>query len=70
MKVNTMLNKIQSYLILCLMITVPILPACNPIVYMPVEPAYDKYGKLRTDGHYVKDSYLAKLDEDLKACSK
>ena len=47
-----------------------ILPACSPVIYMPVEPAYDQAGTLRTDGHYVKDAYLAKLNADLKACAK
>jgi len=37
---------------------------------MPVEPAYDKDGKLRTDGHFVTDDYLRKLNQDLKECSK
>jgi hypothetical protein len=37
---------------------------------MPVEPAYDATGQLRTDGHYVKDSYLLKLSHDLEACGK
>ena len=44
--------------------------SCLRPVYMPVEDAYDKQGKLRTDGHYVKDDYLRKLDDDIKACGK
>ena len=47
-----------------------LLSGCRPVVYMPVEPAYDATGQLRTDGHYVKDSYLLKLSHDLEACGK
>lgn len=58
--------------LICLTLCCPLLalPACSQVVYMPVEPAYDKEGKLRTDGYFVKTSYLVKLNEDLKACSK
>lgn len=63
MRDKTLTCWILSFLLLTL-------PACSPVIYMPVEPAYDKEGKLRTDGYFVKDSYLAKLNQDLKACSK
>ena len=63
-----MQGKMRIYWILWFLLLT--LPACSPVIYMPVEPAYDKEGKLRTDGHYVKDSYLTKLSQDLKACSK
>lgn len=47
-----------------------LLVGCPRPIYMPVEPAYDAHGKLRTDGHYVKDSYLRKLQKDLEDCTK
>ncbi len=60
-------GKTAVCLILCCAIS---LSGCVTRVYMPVEPAYDQHGTLRTDGHYVMDSYLAQLNDDLKACSK
>ena len=53
--------------ILCYLL---LLAGCSPVIYMPVEPAYDAAGQVRSDGHFVKDSYLAKLNADLKACAK
>ena len=60
-----MRNRIATCSILCCLLS-----SCAPIIYMPVEPAYDQAGKVRTDGHYVKDAYLAQLNADLKACAK
>lgn len=54
-----------SWILCCLL-----LQGCSPVIYMPVEPAYDVHGQVRSDGHFVKDAYLAKLNADLKACAK
>lgn len=56
---------IATYSILCCLLS-----SCAPAIYMPVEPAYDQEGRLRTDGHFVKTGYLVQLNADLKACSK
>ena len=61
-------KKIPIFLILCS--GLPLLVGCPKPIYMPVEPAYNAHGTLRTDGHYVRDDYLRKLDADLKACTK
>ena len=65
MKGSNVQHKITIFSILCCLLS-----SCAPVIYMPVEPAYDQAGKVRTDGHYVKDAYLAQLNADLKACAK
>jgi hypothetical protein len=48
-----------------------LLPRCSPApIYAPIEPAYDANGNLRTDGHYVRDDFMRKMSDDLKACRK
>ena len=59
----------QRLIVVSWMMCSLLLTSCHS-VYMPVEPAYTKDGTLRTDGHFVKDTYLIKLNEDLKACTK
>lgn len=44
------------------------LSGCAAPIFAPIEPAYDQDGKLRTDGHYVRDDFMRKQSEDLKAC--
>lgn len=62
-----MRHSIPACSILCCALS---LSGCITRIYMPVEPAYDQAGQLRTDGHYVDDHYLEQLNGDLKACVK
>ena len=60
-------DKIATCWILCCLL---VLSGCGPRIYMPVEPAYDVSGKVQSGKHTVDDHYLAKLNDDLKACAK
>ncbi len=55
---------LMSLFLLCLLG----LNGCPSPIFAPIEPAYDKDGKLRTDGHFVRDDFMRKMSEDLKAC--
>jgi hypothetical protein len=54
------------FFLLCLLVS----SGCAAPIFAPIEPAYDKDGKLRTEGHYVRDDFMRKMSEDLKACTK